>query len=156
MKTIWHTFCIFPSRKLPGSWWLRRKRLSGKRRKEKSLPLKGGGMIKTGRYVKLQEVPKMKYYIVIPAFRGRQGCAVRVKGMMHSFVKGFCCLFFSCFLSLLEPPPWLDALWLQPQARQALGFVLEGWCWVSQHLVASLRHYQSSWCRTIPLLQSSV
>lgn len=56
-KTIWCTLGIFPSRKLLDSWWLRRKRLSRKRRREKSLPLKRGGMIKTGRYVKLQEMP---------------------------------------------------------------------------------------------------
>lgn len=38
----------------------------------------------------------------------------------------------------------------------ALGSDLGGGHWMSQHLVASLNHCESSWCTTFPLLKFSL
>lgn len=56
----------FPFRRLLVSWWQRKKRLSRKGRRKRSLPLKGREVIKTGRYVKLQEASQMKCCNVVP------------------------------------------------------------------------------------------
>lgn len=103
--------------------------------------MKRGGMIKIGRYARLQETAQIRCYNVIPIFRGRWVCMVRAKGGDAS--KRSCCLLLTCFLSLLETPPCLDAFGFSLHQGSPWGPGLGGWLWMSQHLVAFLKHCQS-------------